>query len=72
MFNAGADAAPFRVPSVSDGAHWHLAVDTGGESPRDVFAPGEEPLFDSAQPCLVAARSASILLRRTGSPSAAR
>jgi isoamylase len=72
MFNAGAGAAPFRVPPVSDGAHWHLAVDTGGESPRDVFAPGEEPPFDSSQPCLVAARSASILLRRTGSPSAAR
>jgi len=73
MFNAGAGAAAFRVPAASDGAHWHLAVDTGGESPRDVFAPGEEPLFDSARPCLLAARSASILLRRAGStPATAR
>jgi hypothetical protein len=56
------------VPPAADGAHWHLAVDTNGEAPRDVFAPGEEPLFDSAQPCPVAARSASILVRRSGSP----
>ena len=64
MFNAGADPAGFRVPPAPEGAQWHLAVETGGESPRDLFDPGEEPLFDAARPCPVASRSATILIRR--------
>lgn len=64
MFNAGADPAPFRVPPASDGARWQLAVDTGAESPRDLFEPGEEPLFDAGRPYRVAPRSAVVLVQR--------
>ncbi len=64
MFNAGADPAAFPMPPAPDGAHWYLAVETGGESPRDLFDAGKEPLFDAAQPYLAAPRSSIILVRR--------
>ena len=64
MFNASADAAAFRVPPASNGTHWHLAVETGRESPRDLFDPGEERLFDSAHAYPVAPHSGIILVLR--------
>jgi isoamylase len=67
MFNAGADPASFRLPPASDGKRWHLAVETGAESPRDLFEPGEEPLFDAAGPYPAAPRSAAILVQRKAS-----
>jgi isoamylase len=69
MFNAGTGAAPFRVPPASNGAQWYLAVDTGGESPDDLFAAGEEPLVDTTRPYPVASRTAVVLVRRKGSLS---
>lgn len=67
MFNASADVAAFRAPPASNGTHWHLAVETGRESPRDLFDPGEEPLFGSGHAYPVAPRSGIILARRRGS-----
>jgi len=47
MFNAGAEAVDFRFPPTMSAAQWHLAVDTSGEAPQDLFAPGEEPLWET-------------------------
>ena len=63
MFNAGAGAVDFRLPLIP-GARWHLAVDTAGKSPGDLFAAGEEPLLEDTQTYRLAPRSSAILLAR--------
>jgi isoamylase len=72
MFNASVEPAAFRVPLALKEIEWSVAVDTGRESPHDVYVAGEEPLFDAARPYPVAPRASVILLRRRGSPFAAR
>jgi glycogen operon protein len=64
LCNAGADAVDFRLPPIPSGAQWHLAVDTFGETPRDLFAAGEEPLLQHPQTYLLKPRSSAILLAR--------
>jgi glycogen operon protein len=64
MFNAGADAVDFGLPPVMSGARWHLAVDTSREAPLDLFAVGEEPLFEDTQTYRLSPRSSAILLAR--------
>jgi isoamylase len=64
MFNAGADAAVFGLPPVLPGARWHLAVDTSREAPRDLFAAGEEPLWEDPHTYHLSPRSSAILLAR--------
>jgi glycogen operon protein len=64
MFNAGADTVDFHLPSIPPGAQWHLAVDTSGETPHDLFAVGEEPLLKYPPTYLVKPRSSAILLAR--------
>ena len=64
MFNAGADAVDFHLPSPPPGAQWHLAVDTFGDTPLDLFAAGKEPLLKYPQTYLVKPRSSAILLAR--------
>ena len=64
MFNASADAVDFRFPSIMSGAQWYLAVDTSGEAPQDLFAPGEEPLWKDPQTYHLSPRSSAILLAR--------
>ena len=64
MVNAGADAVDFRLPSVPPGARWHLAVDTSREAPQDLFAAGEEPLWEDSLKYHLGARSSAILLAR--------
>jgi glycogen operon protein len=66
MFNAGADAVDFHLPSITHGTQWHLAVDTSGETPHDLFAADEEPLLKHPQTYLVKPRSSAILLARNG------
>jgi glycogen operon protein len=61
MFNAGADAVDFSVPPAPNGAHWRLAADTCRETPRDLFAAGEEPLLDHSQ-AYHAGPSSSVIL----------
>ena len=59
---------PMRLISVClpclPGAQWHLAVDTFGETPHDLFAAGEEPLLQYPQTYLLKPRSSAILLAR--------
>ena len=64
MFNAGADAAVFGLPPVLPGARWHLAVDTSREAPSDLFAAGEEPLWQDPHTYHLSPRSSAILLAR--------
>jgi isoamylase len=64
MFNAGADAVDFGLPPAPPGARWHLAVDTSREAPQDLFAAGEEPLWEDPQTYHLSPRSSAILLAR--------
>jgi isoamylase len=64
MFNAGSDAVDFRLPPLLSKAQWHLAVDTAREAPQDLFAEGEEPLWEDPQTYLLSPRSSVILLIR--------
>ena len=64
MFNAGADAVDFHLPSIASGVQWHLAVDTFDETPRHLFAVGAEPLLTYPQTYLLKPRSSAILLAR--------
>ena len=62
LFNAGADAAEFALPSALPGARWHLAVDTSRDAPHDLFGAGDEPLLDHSQTYRVGLRSSAILV----------
>jgi glycogen operon protein len=64
MFNAGVDAVEFGLPPVLPGARWHLAVDTSRETPQDLSAAGEEPLWEDPQTYHLSPRSSTILLAR--------
>jgi len=64
MFNAGDDAVDFGLPPVPPGARWHLAVDTSREAPQDLFAAGEEPLWEDPRTYHLSPRSSAILLAR--------
>jgi len=64
MFNAGADAVDFGLPPTLPGAQWHLAVDTSREAPQDLFAAGEEPLWEDPHSYRLSPRSSAILLTR--------
>jgi isoamylase len=64
MFNAGADTVDFNLPSAPPGARWHLAIDTSREAPQDLFAAGEEALWEDRQTYHLRPRSSAILLAR--------
>ena len=64
MFNAGADAVDFDLPAVLPGTRWHLAADTSHEAPHDLFAAGEEPLWEDPRTYHLSPRSSAILLAR--------
>ena len=64
MFNAGADAVDFHLPPIKSGVQWHLAVDTFGETPCDLFTAGKEPLLKYPQTYLLRPCSSAILLAR--------
>jgi isoamylase len=64
MFNAGAGAVDFSLPPPPPGDRWHLAVDTAREAPQDMFAAGEEPLWEDPQTYHLSPRSCAILLAR--------
>ncbi len=63
-FNAGADGADFALPPLSQGFCWHLAVDTSGAAPHDLFTAGEERAVDISKPWSIAPRSSTIFLAR--------
>ncbi len=62
MFNVGDDAVDFGLPAALPGAQWHLAVDTTRKAPQDLFAAGEEPLWEDPQTYRLSPRSSAILL----------
>jgi glycogen operon protein len=64
MFNAGTDAVDFVLPSLPAEARWHLAVDTAREAPQELFAAGEEPLWEDRQTYHLNPGSSAILLAR--------
>ena len=67
LFNAAADGVDFRLPAAPLGTRWHLAADTGRETPQDLFSAGEEPLLNTPGTCHLVPRSSAILLARTTS-----
>jgi glycogen operon protein len=64
MFNAGIDGVDFHLPHILPVSQWHLVADTSGETPRDLFAPGEEPLWEDREKYHLSPRSSAILLAR--------
>ena len=64
MFNADVEEVAFHLPPVTNGARWHLTVDTSHEAPQDLFAEGEEPLVDQSQSYTLNAQSSVILVTR--------
>ena len=64
MFNASTASIDFSLPLVLAGTRWHLAVDTSREAPQDLFAAGEEPLWESPQTYHLSPRSSAILPAR--------
>ena len=65
MFNAGADAVDFQLPPILPAFQWHLVADTSGETPHDLFAPGEEPLWEDRERYHLSPRSSAILLAQS-------
>jgi isoamylase len=64
MFNASAETAAFHLPPMPNSARWHLAVDTSHAAPQDLFAPGEEPVWEDPHTYHLRPRSSAILLAR--------
>ncbi len=64
MFNAGADAVDFDLPPMLPRGRWHRAVDTSREAPQDLFAVGEEPLWEDPQTYQLNPQASVILLTR--------
>lgn len=64
MFNAGADAVDFTLPSPLPGTQWYLAVDTAHNAPQDLFIDGEEQLLEDSQTYHMESRSGVVLLAR--------
>lgn len=64
MFNADAEEVTFQLPSLPNGANWHLVVDTGHEAPLDLFVADEEPLLDHSLTYHVGSLASAILVAR--------
>lgn len=64
MFNAGADAVDFNLPPLLPDTRWHLSADTSHEPPQDMFAVGEEPLWEDTHTYRLDPQSSVILLVR--------
>ena len=64
MLNAGVDAVDFALPPLLPEIYWYLAVDTSREAPQDLFAAGEEPLWEDQKTYRLRPRSGVILLAR--------
>jgi isoamylase len=64
LFNAGAEAVDFCLPSLPTGVQWHLAVDTFCITSHGMFATGKEELLKYPHTYLLNPRSSAILLAR--------
>jgi isoamylase len=64
MFNVGADAVDFCLPTIRPGIRWYLAVDTSAQAPQEIFAVGEEVLLENLKTYHLNSRTSVILLAR--------
>ena len=64
MFNADFNGIDFILPQPPRGFDWHLAVDTSGSAPRDLFTAGEEPAVDHSKPWRLSPRASAIFVTR--------
>jgi glycogen operon protein len=64
MFNTDTNAVDCRLPPLPAGCRWYVAVDTAHEAPQDLFAAGEELLWEDPQTYHLSPRSSVILLAR--------
>jgi len=64
MFNAGTDALDFALPLLLPGTRWYVAADTSRATPLDMFAAGEEALWENSQTYHLRPRASAILLAR--------
>jgi glycogen operon protein len=62
MFNAGAEAAAFRVSEPPAGRSWRVVADTYRDSSPGLFAAGHGPVHDATDPYLVESRSSALLV----------
>ena len=58
------DALPFELPRLPEGAKWRISVNTGMDSPEDIWEPGSEPVLDNQESVLLGPRSVVILVGR--------
>jgi len=64
MFNASEGKRSFVVCAPPRGKHWHLAIDTAGITPSDIYEPGREPQLQPQDSYTLDARSVVVLLSR--------
>ncbi len=62
--NSHWDALRFEPPALPQGMHWHVAENTGMESPLDAFEAGEEPALDDESHVWIGGRASMILVAR--------
>jgi glycogen operon protein len=64
MFNAASKPLEFAIPPAPGARVWHLAIDTFGLTPEDLFDPGKEPSLRDKDRFRVGPRSSAILVAR--------
>jgi len=64
IFNASVNVVRYSLPPLRDGFGWHRLVDTSCETPKDLFAVGDELLCEDPLAYEVSPRSSAILLAR--------
>jgi glycogen operon protein len=64
MFNSHKKELTFVIPPSPQGKKWHLAIDTGAESPADIFTLGGEPELQKLKKLKLKSLSAVVLIAR--------
>jgi isoamylase len=64
MFNADLNGIDFALPQLPRGFHWHMAVDTSGTAPQDLFTAGKEPALDHSKLWSLRPRASAIFVTR--------
>jgi isoamylase len=56
------DGLPFQLPEPSMGSQWRVAVNTGMQSPYDIYDSAEAPLLENQREVIIGARSIVVLI----------
>ena len=64
LFNAGSEAIEFALPETGPGERWHVAVDTGLDSPDDIRDAGDEPPCASQTTYPLQSRTSVVLVAK--------